>query len=370
MLQRLYVNNFRCLVNFELKLGRTNLLLGVNGSGKSSVFDVLIKIQSFVLDQELVSDVFPSYEKTLWVKLDTQQFELDVAVEDDVYTYKLEIQHDNESKKPKVTVETLHVNERPLFIYEDNTAYLYRDDHVKGAEYPFNMTRSGVGFLDERKDSKLLTRFKNELERFVIVKPMPVLMERQSLQEDRHLSKQMENFSSWYRYVSQADGELGTQLASNLSDVLPGFRSLSFSTLGENAKLLKVNFDSPSSGKLSLSLSMLSDGQKMLISLYTLVNFGMLQEQGISLFIDEPDNFVTLREIQPWLAKLVDECGDSIEQAVVISHHPGFVDYLGGDGYGKWFTRDETGSIRVSDKPKQVIEGLSLSETMARGWEQ
>ena len=36
MLKRLY--NFLCLVNFELTLDETNVLLGTNGSGKTSDF--------------------------------------------------------------------------------------------------------------------------------------------------------------------------------------------------------------------------------------------------------------------------------------------------------------------------------------------
>ncbi len=371
MLKRLYVNNFRCLVNFELKLDRINLLLGVNGSGKSSVFDVLLKIQDFIIWEEPAAEIFSTRDKTLWLKLDVQRFEIDIALDNDIYSYKLEIKHDEDIKKAVVTMETLHINDgKPLFVYNSGIARLYHDDHTEGAEYPFNMTRSAVGFLDERKDTKLLTRFKRELERFIIVNPLPAIMERQSLEENTHLDKRMKNFSSWYRHVSQADGELAIKLTSELGNVLPGFRSLNFSSLGENAKLLKVSFDSPDSGKFSLRFAALSDGQKMLVALYALLWFSTLQEQGYSLFIDEPDNFLALREIQPWLSTLVDECGDTIEQAVLISHHPGMIDYLGGDGYGQWFMRDGTGSVRVSDKPKQIIKGLSLSETIARGWEQ
>jgi len=371
MLQRLYVNNFRCLVNFELKLDRINLLLGVNGSGKSSVFDVLRKLQDFIIWEEPASDVFLPRDKTLWLKLDEQRFEIDIVLDGDIYSYKLKIKHDEELRKAEVTVETLHINDgKPLFTYNNGIANLYRDDHTEGTEYPFNMTRSAVGFLDERKDTKLLTRFKRELERFIVVNPLPAIMERQSLEEHRYLDKRMKNFSSWYRYVSQADGELGIKLTSELGDVLPGFRSLNFSTLGENAKLLKVNFDSPDSGKFSLRFAALSDGQKMLIALYALLFFSTLQEQSVSIFIDEPDNFLALREIQPWLSTLLGECGDTIEQAVLISHHPEIIDYLGGDGYGQWFMRDGTGSVRVSNEPKQIIEGLSLSETIARGWEE
>jgi len=37
MLQRLYVDNYKCLVNFELPLQELSLLLGPNGAGKTSV---------------------------------------------------------------------------------------------------------------------------------------------------------------------------------------------------------------------------------------------------------------------------------------------------------------------------------------------
>ena len=370
MLRRLYVNNFRCLVNFEIKLDRLNLLLGVNGSGKSSVFDVLRKIQDFVLEQASVSEVFPSYEKTLWLTLDIQRFELDVSVGDDLYAYRLDIQHDDDTKKAQVVKEDLEINGKPLFAYGNGMAHLYRDDHKPGPEYPFNLTRSGVGYLEERKDNRLLTRFKRELGRFVVVRPFPDLMQNPSRQEESRLADKMQNFPSWYRHASQENGELGIKLASELGDVLPGFRHLSFETLGENSKLLKANFFAPDGGKnFGLNFDRLSGGQKMLVALYTLLFYSASQEHGICLFLDEPDNFVALREIQPWLSTLIDECGDTLEQAVIISHHPEIIDYLAGDGYGLWFARDRTGPVILKDKPK-IVEGLSLSETMARGWEQ
>ena len=38
MLTRIYIDNFRCFVNFEYRPERKQLLLGANGSGKSSLF--------------------------------------------------------------------------------------------------------------------------------------------------------------------------------------------------------------------------------------------------------------------------------------------------------------------------------------------
>ena len=57
MLKRIYIDNFRCLVDFDLSLDEINLFLGPNGSGKSTVFDVLRKIQAFISGGTL-SDIF------------------------------------------------------------------------------------------------------------------------------------------------------------------------------------------------------------------------------------------------------------------------------------------------------------------------
>ena len=55
MVTRLYVDNFRCLVNFELKLDEMNILLGPNGSGKTSVLDALRRIQNLVARGAILS---------------------------------------------------------------------------------------------------------------------------------------------------------------------------------------------------------------------------------------------------------------------------------------------------------------------------
>ncbi len=110
----------------------------------------------------------------------------------------------------------------------------------------------------------------------------------------------------------------------------------------------------------------LSDGQRVLFALYALIHG--LKGEGMTLLLDEPDNYVALREIQPWLRTLSDECGEGFEQAVLISHHPEIIDYMGGTK-GRWFSREDTGPMRVSETPPKATDGLSLSETIARGWE-
>jgi len=66
MLQRLYVDNYRCLVNFECTFGPAQLILGPNGAGKSTVFDVLDLLRDFCIDGAAPDGRFVGASRTRW----------------------------------------------------------------------------------------------------------------------------------------------------------------------------------------------------------------------------------------------------------------------------------------------------------------
>jgi predicted ATPase len=367
MLKRLYADNYRCLVNFELKLDRVNLLLGDNGTGKSSVFEVLHRLQQFLAGNAKVLAVFPSGELTRWQTNSTQRFELDLQVGEANYAYSLLIEHDEDRRRARIKSEMLLVDGKKLFSFEGGQAQLFHDDFKPGPEYPFDWTQSGVGVLQPRPDNKKLTRFRTEMGKIIVAGIHPMNMSSESREEESALSRNMENFVSWYRFVSQEHQGAMFPLVQELKKVMPGFSSFSLKEAGE-AKVLKVMFERPGGNgrPLLYDFKELSDGQRVLVALYALL-LG-LKDEGLSLFIDEPDNFVALREIQPWLSALTDYCGEGVEQAVLVSHHPEIIDHLALSS-GRWFDRDSNGPARVSDKPKAQVEGLKPSESISRGWD-
>lgn len=364
MLKRIYVDNFRCLVNFELSLERLELFLGGNGAGKTSVFAVLRKIQDFVIHHQRVHELFLATELTRWQTLGQQCFELDIERDTDHYFYRLLIEHDADRRRMRVKEESLKHNNHPLFESQDGMAQLYRDDYSQGPQYPFDWTQSGVGSLTAISHNQKLTRFKEELGKLIVIQPMPPLMARESRGEDAWLQPRMENFISWYRHLAQEFMVGIAPYFDALKQAMPGFESIRLKESGEDSRLLKVQFTSPVKGSsLTYDFAELSDGQRMLLALYAL-SHGM-QNEGISLFIDEPENFVALREIQPWLSSLADAMGDSLEQAVLISHHPEVINYLG-VAHGRWFFRESEGPVRLM-APRHDEE-IGLSEGIARGW--
>lgn len=368
MITRIYVDNFRCLTNFELELQKAAILLGTNGSGKSTVLDVLRKVQQLVVGKQKLADVFSQNDLSLLQTSDRQAIVLDLSVDDAQYRYSLTIGHRRDLGKMRIDAETLTCNGRPLFQFEAGEAQLFRDDHSEGPQYPFDWTQSGVGYLYERPDNRKLSRFKKELASVVIVHPCPVLFESETRSEDEFLESTMRNFVGWYRHVAQENMGRLPKLFKLLAEIMPGFDSLVLSESGENSRALKAVFNATASarGERRYGFHQLSDGQRMLIALYSLLYLS--GDRQVSLFIDEPDNYLSLREVQPWVAGASDAVGEMLEQVVLISHHPVTIDYMAA-GRAKWFYRDDDGPVRVSDQPEASNSALTISELIARGWE-
>lgn len=367
MITRIYVDNFRCLTNFELELQEAAIFLGANGSGKSTVLDVLRKVQQLVVGKEKLADVFSLDDLSLMQTSSRQSIVLDLSVDDAEYRYSLTIGHHRDLGKMRIDAETLACNGRPLFQFEEGEAQLFRDDHSEGPQYPFDWTQSGVGYLYERNDNRKLSRFKRELASVMIVHPCPILFESETRSEDEFLESTMRNFVGWYRHVAQENMGRLPKLFKLLAEILPGFNSLVLSESGENSRALKAVFNSASTGgEQRYGFHQLSDGQRMLIALYSLLYLS--GDRRVSLFIDEPGNYLSLREVQPWVASASDAVGETLEQIVLISHHPVTIDYMAA-GPAKWFYRDDDGPVRVSDQPEASNSALEVSELIARGWE-
>ena len=102
----------------------------------------------------------------------------------------------------------------------------------------------------------------------------------------------------------------------------------------------------------------------MVILFYSVLHF--LLVDGRTIIIDEPDNYISLREIQPWLQEAERRLADD-GQLLIISHHPELLaNYSAEDIFH--FRRISEGVIRVEPIPVDQSSRLSLYERVARGW--
>ncbi len=366
MLRRIYADNYRCLVNFEMNFDGLSLLLGPNGGGKSTLFDLLYNIRHLLVDNTRVGEIFPPRDLTARVDKADQSIELDVQGVAGLYSYRLVISTESDSMKRRVEFEHLLLDGRPLFEFKQGEVRLYHDDHTPGSEYSFDWSVSALATIVSRPDNTKLTWFKRWVKMLLVVRLQPASMASETEEESDWLNRDGSNFASWYRYISQEHQDKIFKLTQQLRDAVSGFHAFRLERAGKQ-RVLKVGFTGKdeNASPIYFDFDQLSDGQRVMIVLYSLL-LG-LRSMGGGLFLDEPENYVSLPEIQPWLMELNDVCEESLSQAVIISHHPELIDYLGPE-CGKWIEREPLGPARVKKMPARIDKGLKLSEQIARGW--
>jgi len=376
MLKKIYIDNFRAFVNFEATFEASTLLAGRNGSGKTSVFDVLEKVRALIVGDGSVSTLFPVESLTSWESRREQRFELEVhrGDTDELYRYTLVIEQDPEKNRARILREELRVRkedqEGPLFAFREGAVQLYKDDHKPGKDFPFDWNRSGLGFLVEASVNKRLYWFRRWVEKILLVRLNPASMLDRADTEVARPAGDFRDFAGWLRHLYQQSPRFIKGLFEDLGKTLDGFVDLSLRG-EEDVRVLRVFFSPESGGKeYSLRFGQLSDGQRAVICLYALIHATQVAPlPAWTLLLDEPDNFLALAEIQPLFHRFCDLAEEGRAQAIFISHHPELIDHIG-IATRLLFYREKGSPARTADLESERVAGLTLAETLARGWEE
>ena len=369
MLKRLYIDNYKCLVNFEFTPQRTQLFLGPNGAGKSAVFDVLWSLRRLISGEKKIPELPLFSALTLWERREQQTFELEVEGNGGTYEYGLIVQHKREARQSYILAESLSFEDRPLLNFAEGGVTIYRETGQVDAQFPFDSSQSAFVTILERSEHRLHRWFRDWVGQIQVVRPNPFDMISQSLQEEPRLNDNMTNFVSWYRHLVQETPELIERLRRSLAEVWEGFQSIRLEKAGPSVRLLKVSLQNAAGGEGNYEVAFgdLSDGQRVLIALYTLMHFA--ERTSLPLVcIDEPENFVSLAEIQPWLMGMCQTVEDRGAHVLFISHHPELINYLAPQD-AVVLRRPQGGPTRVV--PFRSLPGSTLTpaETIARGWD-
>jgi len=369
MLTKIFLDNYRCFVNFEVGLSRCTLLLGPNGVGKSALFELLDQVRRFVGGEFTATEAFPSQTLTRWQTSTKQTIHLGVegGQGNDVHSYEyvLEVEHEPARQRCRVMLELVRTQSQVLFKFAGGDVQLYRDDGSSGPSFPFDWNRSGLTTVVERHDNKRLSWFKRWLQAVICARLNPSAMLSRSEREITHPRTDLADFSSWFRHLLQEHPAQTSDLFQALAGVLDGFESLELAQDGETARTVRARFTAPSSGgSYPLSLAELSDGQRALVVYYSMLH---LLTSVPTVCLDEPDNFLALQEIQPLLFAFCDRAQEDGPQLLVTSHHPETIDHA---AFQKKlvFSRANGGPTRVKTASEIDAKGLTLSEYFARGW--
>jgi len=363
MLTRLYIDNFRCFVNFEYKPEQKQLLLGANGSGKSSLLRVIRDLKHFVAGDE---NPFTQSTRTRWQDKPLQVFEIEALLDEQKYVYRLEIQFAPETKQPSVCTERLEVAGTTVFNFANGELRFFLNSLHRALAVPLETAKSSL-HLSQLSNSQV-SRFVKWMESIhcFSIDAYPGAMDESADREEQEPDYELENLAGWYRCLVQAHPVENVSFLNSMKEALNGFQALRFSSDEDGARRLRADFTAPGKKGASYAISELSEGQRYLLALYMILHFQIAK--GNTVFIDEPDNFIALREIQPWLLAAEEAVEDSHGQLILVSHHPEILNQWA-QNYGLRFFREENGHVRTEKFKTDPDGNLPPSELIARGWE-
>ena len=372
MVKRLYVDNYKCLVNFELRFQDLMLLIGRNGAGKTAVFNVIYALRQLLVGHSRVTDaeIFPHSTLTRWQDRPEQVFQLHVELEEVEYAYSLQVEHRKEETwKARVKSEILEGDGEPLFKFELGKVRLFRDDHSEGPAFMSDWRESALARVPETRDNKRLSSFLEFARSLLVCGLAPRAMSAEARSEDQTLARDGHNFVNWYRHIVQEQQHIVSGYTQEMLEAIDGLSGFRLEKVGIDARVLTAVFGDDTATH-EYRFNELSDGQRAIIVLYALTM--LTADQGQVLLIDEPVNFVALPEIQPWLVALRDAIGATLPQVVLASHHPEIIDYLGANRAVLLF-RKGTGPTRGKSLSEHLGSmgangALRISEWMARDW--
>ncbi len=203
MIERIYIHNYKGFVNFEMKCGPFVFLMGGNGSGKSSLLDVLHRLVSLMRDGDLAT-AFPSDTRFRFGDFPLQQFELGVRLRGVLYRYRLELA--DRGGRPIVQREELVDGDGTrLFQFAEGKLSLYNDAGREGTNFPFDPRKGGIAIVEERKENTRLSLFKRWASSFNLLRLNPFGIDKATEPDSSTLKDDGSNFASWFEAAYQGD---------------------------------------------------------------------------------------------------------------------------------------------------------------------
>lgn len=358
MLKRIYVHNYRTLVNFEWRPPPVCVLVGENGAGKSALVEAIWLVRDVVVEGKAYADTgFPT-TMTAWSQegdLSEQTVEVELEHRGDSFHYRL----GGAVKEGKVSIrEELRSSAGLLYRSEAGKVELFGEppNPAPRTTLPFDRRRSFISALEPRPDNKSIIAFRDAVQIIWALKPDPQRLGADTEVEALWLEKDLSNFASWYRSGVQEDPDAAAALRSDLKKAIVGFDQLRLKPIAPDVKDLRVRF--AFNGKdHELPWAQLADGQRLLIALYGAFHFGFKQAGLVTL--DEVENYVSPKEIQPWLRTVTDYMTSESRQLLVISHHPEAINYMAADAAWRMWRDPAGGHSRI----EKLEPDLEVGET-------
>jgi len=332
VIRRLYIENFRCFGQFNLEVEDLNtiLLVGKNGSGKSTIRDGLFAIRELASGKSRIGDLLSPSELSWFSKKPGMGFFLESMIRGERFQYELQLELPEGFREFRVSNEYLIAGEKNIFSRHLAEVTLTRKSGVQST-FPVDWHQLALPFIQETGPDDPLSIFRSWLSRMLIIAPVPQLIDGESRGESRKLSRDCHDFADWYRGLSVEYPTAGARVHELLHKTWPDLQRMINSQVGTESRSLEFTFKEAAASAPAVPFAKLSDGEKCLV-IHAAVLAWAEATEGAICFWDEPDNYVSLDEMTEFILTLRQKLSEG-RQLFATSHNPEAI---------RTFTRENT----------------------------
>ena len=296
MIERLYIHNFRCLDNFALPVEAlpSALLVGKNGSGKSSIGFALEKLQKIGRGINRVRELIQPHEIRHGHTGEPVRIELEVRIEGMLFAYVLALELPERFKELRVLEESLHVDGVPKFTRK--VAELqFPKEGGKPVSMSYDWHLIWLSAAQAWSDTDPLDIFRKWLARMLIVRPYPMNISGDSSDETLNPAPDMRNLGDWWTGLISHSPSSYAKIDHALKQIMPDLKDIKNPVIAKESRSLEVQFEQD--GKtMTLPFGVLSDGEKCMV-IWALVMAANEAYGPLLCFWDEPDNYLAISEV-------------------------------------------------------------------------
>jgi predicted ATPase len=356
------VDNFKSLVDFELPLAKFNCLVGLNGSGKSTV------LQFFdFLSQQMRGDLSGWLENRQWKSADLnskltrkKNISFEILLSFTPYRQEFELKWSASFNRQtlRCTTETVECDHLLLLKVEDGNYRMWGFDQcfnigVKPATFHLEHRAFSGGKITFDYQGSLLSGFKEsqlplellQLKRFftnshALDLLSPELLRQRTKKAGNILGLGGERLSAFLHEVGE---EKRSEIQAKLAKIYPQFKQFNLSSLPAGWKKLTIQ-EQFSDGIVKTEARHVADGFLRMLAI-----FAQLSKYQSFLLLDEIENGINPELIEV----LIDELVSAKSQILVTTHSPMVLNYL----------EDEiaiNGVIYIYKKPNGASQAIRL----------
>jgi predicted ATPase len=307
MLQRIYIHNYRCLENFELTFKEipSILMIGKNGVGKSTVANALEVFQSVGRGINRVGKLVQSKDFARGRSDVPIRFEIEVLLKDKLYKYILAFDLPEKFKELRVFEEQFSVAGNLIYSRKEAKVDFYNTLKSSESFGSFSVDRHLVALplIQEQSETDPVYILKSWLAHMIILAPIPSLMTGESNGETLEPRRYAENIGEWLAGLLGRYPAAYQEIDKYLQKVMPDFQDFLNELIGKDFKSLIIRFEA-NNANLNVNFKDLSDGEKCFFLCAVVLAANKFYELPLFCFWDEPDNYLSISEVQNFIMSL------------------------------------------------------------------